>query len=267
LGTLAQRHPAYSELKALAGLLATLSGATLGLITEGPNSAGAYLAGAVSHREPGGAAARSTGLSARTMLDSPLKAYVLFGGIDPANDLGSGADAALRAADLVIAATTHLPASLKDLVDVVLPIGAFAEGSGTYVNLEGCWQSWAGAAKLPGDSRPGWKVLRVLANILAVPGIEYDSAEEIRDALKAVCDAVPALPKGAAATTDLASLADAGAGHGGAAQVSAVHAGAALAAAPSGRWVDIPPYQVDVLVRGSDALARTKDGHVTREAI
>jgi hypothetical protein len=110
-------------------------------------------------------------------------------------------------------------------------------------------------------------VLRVLANILAVPGIEYDSAEEIRDALKAVCDAVPALPKGAAATTDLASLADAGAGHGGAAQVSAVHAGAALAAAPSGRWVDIPPYQVDVLVRGSDALARTKDGHVTREAI
>ena len=87
LGTLAQRHPAYSQLKALSAVLAELCGASVGCITEGPNAAGAYLAGAVPHREAGGAPSASAGLSARQMLDSPLKAYVLLGAIDPANDL------------------------------------------------------------------------------------------------------------------------------------------------------------------------------------
>ena len=165
LGTLAQRHPAYSQLKALSAALAGLCGASMGCITEGPNAAGAYLAGAVPHRVSGGrAASESAGLSARQMLDSRLKAYVLLGGIDPAND--SGLDpSALASADLVVAVTSHLPESLRGVVHVVLPIGTFAETSGTYVNAEGRWQSWAGAAKLPGESRPGWKVLRVLANL------------------------------------------------------------------------------------------------------
>ncbi len=70
---------------------------------------------------------------------------------------------------------------------MVLPTGAFAETSGTFVNAEGRWQSWTGAAKLPGESRPGWKVLRVLANLLNVHGVDYASSEEIREALKALC--------------------------------------------------------------------------------
>jgi len=139
--------------------------ASLGCITEGANAAGAYLAGAVPHRNPGGTPIPTAGLSARQMLDTPLKAYVLLGGIDPANDFGVDS-AALASAELVVALTTHLPESLRGVVHVVLPIGSFAETSGTYVNAEGRWQSWAGAAKLPGESRPGWKVLRVLANLL-----------------------------------------------------------------------------------------------------
>src|SRR6202044_2242937 len=82
LGTLAQRHPAYSQLKALGAALAELCGASAGCITEGPNAAGAYLAGAVPHREAGGTPLKSAGLSARQMLESPLKAYVMLGGID-----------------------------------------------------------------------------------------------------------------------------------------------------------------------------------------
>ena len=256
LGSLAQRHPAYSELKALAGILAELSGASVGLITEGPNAAGAYLAGAVPHREPGGAAVGSPGLSARAMLDSPLKAYVLFGGIDPANDLGAGGEDALAGADLVVAATTHLPAGLREVAHVVLPIGSFAEGSGTFVNVEGRWQSWAGAAKLVGDSRPGWKVLRVLANLLSIHGVDYISSDEIREALKLVCGERLTMPSGAGAQIWTSNSA-----------VSTVSADGAVSDPPSGRWVDIPPYQGDVLVRGSEALAKTKDGHVTREVI
>jgi NADH-quinone oxidoreductase subunit G len=248
LGTLAQRHPAYAELKALAGMAAALSGANLGIVTEGANAAGAYLAGVVPHRLPGGLPAASPGLSARAMLESALKAYVLFGGIDPVDDLAGGLEA-LRAAQFVLAATTHLSPSLQAVAQVVLPIGSFAESAGTFVNVEGRWQSWTGAAKLVGDSRPGWKVLRVLANLLNIPGVDYSSSDEIRDALKALC--------GARLEPSAASV--------GAAPASAKPRSARAVALGSGApWVDIPPYQIDVLVRGSEALGKTKDGHATR---
>jgi len=242
LGTLAQRHPAYSQLKALSAALAELCGASVGCLTEGPNAAGAYLAGVVPHRESGGAPLKIAGLSARQMLDSPLKAYVLLGGIEPANDFGVD-PSALASADLVVAVTSHLPESLRGVVHVVLPIGTFAETSGTYVNAEGRWQSWAGAAKLPGESRPGWKVLRVLANLLNVHGIDYNSSDEIRDALKALCgarlEAALALVGGASPNGEM----------------------------PKGSWVDIPPYQGDLLVRGSEPLQKTKDGRLTRAVL
>jgi NADH-quinone oxidoreductase subunit G len=242
LGTLAQRHPAYSQLKALSVALAELCGASVGFVTEGPNAAGAYLAGAVPHRESGGTPLELAGLSARQMLDAPLKAYVLFGGIEPANDFAVDSSA-LAAADLVVAVTSHLPESLRGVVHVVLPIGTFAETSGTYVNAEGRWQSWAGAAKLPGESRPGWKVLRVLGNLLNLHGIDYNSSDEIREALKALCGA----------RLEAARAAAAGAMPNG--------------EIPKGSWVEIPPYQTDLLVRGSEPLQKTKDGRLTRAVL
>ena len=242
LGTLAQRHPAYSQLKALSALLAELCGASVGCITEGPNAAGAYLAGAVPHRESGGAPLEAAGLSARQMLESPLKAYVLLGGIEPGNDFAVDSSA-LTGAELVVAVTSHLPESLRGVVHVVLPVGTFAETSGTYVNAEGRWQSWAGAAKLPGESRPGWKVLRVLANLLNLHGIDFDSSDEIREALKTLCGA---------------RLEPARAGWGGAIPNGAI---------PKGSWVEIPPYQSDLLVRGSEPLQKTKDGRLTRAVL
>jgi NADH-quinone oxidoreductase subunit G len=241
LGTLAQRHPAYAQLKALSAAIADLSGASVGWITEGANAAGAYLAGAVPHRVSGGAPVGAPGLSARAMLEKPLKAYVLFGGIDPPNDLAVDASA-LASADLVVAITTHLPEALRGVVDVVLPIGSFAESAGTYVNMEGRWQSWNGAAKLPGESRPGWKVLRVLANLLGLHGIDYNSADEIRDVLKVLCGARTEPARVSAGAMPNGEI-------------------------PKGAWVDVPPYQSDVLVRGSDPLQKTKDGRLTRAVI
>jgi len=242
LGTLAQRHPAYSQLKALSVALAELCGASVGFVTEGPNAAGAYLAGAVPHRESGGTPLALAGLSARQMLDAPLKAYVLFGGIEPANDFAVDSSA-LAAADLVVAVTSHLPESLRGVVHVVLPIGTFAETSGTYVNAEGRWQSWAGAAKLPGESRPGWKVLRVLGNLLNLHGIDYNSSDEIREALKALCGARLEAARAA---------------------VGGVMPNGEI---PKGSWVEIPPYQSDLLVRGSEPLQKTKDGRLTRAVL
>jgi NADH-quinone oxidoreductase subunit G len=246
LGTLAQRHPAYAELKALAAVLADLCSASVGCMTEGANSAGAHLAGAVPHRAPGGAPLAPPGLTARAMLESALKAYVLLGALDPASDCAADAGA-LESAELVVAVTSHLPEKLRAAVHVVLPIGSFAETSGTFVNAEGRWQSWAGAAKLLGEARPGWKVLRVLANLLNIHGVDYVSSEEIREALKALCGTriEPSRRNGAAGAP------------------AAVPQGEA----PAGAWVDIPPYQSDALVRGSEALSKTKDGRMARAVI
>ncbi len=246
LGTLAQRHPAYAELKALAAVLADLCSASVGCMTEGSNSAGAHLAGAVPHRAPGGAPLATPGLSARAMLESALKAYVLFGALDPASDFAADAGA-LETAGLVVAVTTHLPERLRSSAHVVLPIGSFAETSGTFVNAEGRWQSWAGAARLLGEARPGWKVLRVLANLLNVHGVDYVSSEEVREALKAACG-----------TRIEPSHATGSGGSAGATPQGP---------APAGAWVDIPPYQSDALVRGSEALSKTKDGRMTRSVI
>jgi NADH-quinone oxidoreductase subunit G len=250
LGALAQRHPAYAEIRSLAAALAELSGASLGLITDGANAAGAYLAGAVPHRESGGMPAAVPGLSARAMLENRLKAYVLFGGIDPANDLAGPTDA-LAGADLVIAATTHLSEKLREVAHVVLPVGTFAESAGTFVNVEGRWQSWTGAASAVGESRPGWKVLRVLANLLNIRGVDYVSSEEVREALKKVCGSRLTQTPNSAGFDGIgaASAADGGGG------------------APSGSWVDVPPYQIDVLVRGSESLAKTKDGQLARAVL
>jgi NADH-quinone oxidoreductase subunit G len=286
LGTLAQRHPDYSQLKSLAAALADLCGASVGCITEGPNAAGAYLAGAVPHREAAGAAAGMVGATARGMLESPLKAYVLFGGIDPDLDLAADAGA-LKAADLVLAITTHVPPSLRAAAHVVLPIGSFAETSGTYVNAEGRWQSWAAAVKLWEDSRPGWKVLRVLADLLKVGGIDFDSAEEIRNAVQAKCSSGVQVGsyaagevhdgRGSGGVGGNGGGGSGGGGSGGGGSGGGAGAGAepglgtAVVAAPDNiaapTGVDIPPYQIDVLVRGSDALAKTRDGRLTRTVL
>ena len=243
LGTLAQRHPAYAELRTLAAALAEIAGASLGFLAEGPNAAGAYLAGAVPHRLPGGAEAPAPGANARAMLEASLRAYVLLGPIDPQADLAGGADALARA-ERVIAITSHLPESLAAHAHVVLPAGSFAETSGTYVNLEGRWQSWAGAARLLGESRPGWKILRVLGNLLDLPGFDYESSEEVRDALRAICGL----------NVEPQTLG----------RLAAAALPARGAPAP---WVLIPPYQGDALVRGSGALAKTKDGQLARVVI
>jgi NADH-quinone oxidoreductase subunit G len=239
LGTLAQRHPRYAELKDLGRRLAELTGATLGLLTEGANAAGAHLAGVVPHRLAGGAPAPSPGLAAADMLAARLKAYVLFGGIEPAADLAGDAEA-LNHADLLIAVSTHLSEHLKTSAHIVLPIGCFAESAGTFVNIEGRWQSWQGAAKLVGESRPGWKVLRVLANLLQVPDTEFNSAEEVRAALAAIC------------------------GNGRTGQATQVVGNLEARASADTAWIDLPPYQGDVLVRGSEALAKTQDGRLAR---
>ena len=234
LGALALRHAQYADLRALAGAIAQLAGATLAELAEGGNAAGAYLAGCVPHREAGGKVLSAPGRTTTGMLQSPLKAYVLFGGVEPAADLGAEALKALAGAELVIAITPYLTEQLRQVAHVVLPIGTFAETSGTYVNLEGLWQSFTAAARTFGESRPGWKVLRVLGTELGIERFEYQSSEEVRDELRRICaDGLPPAWVGSRTVN-----------------------GAPGAAST----VDVPMYQVDAVVRRAPSLQRTVEG-------
>jgi NADH-quinone oxidoreductase subunit G len=185
LGALAERHAAFAELRALAAALAAVTGARLGYVPEGANAVGASLAGATPHRGVGGRAAARPGLSAAEMINARLRGYLLVGGVETADLMQpSAAESALQGAECVVALTPYVSDEHKAIATVILPVAAFAETSGTWVNVEGRWQSVPGAARPPGEARPAWKVLRVLGNLLGLAGFEYLSSEEVRDELQ-----------------------------------------------------------------------------------
>ena len=183
LGVLSQRDGAFAQLRALAAALSQITGAQLGYIADGGNTVAAHLAGVLPHRGIVGEVLSTSGLNVAAMLEAQLKAYVVVGSVE-AQDLPVSAIANMRANGFVVALSSY--ASAKDYADIVLPMGTFAETSGTYVNVEGRWQSVPGAAKPLGESRPAWKVLRVLGNLLNLPNFDYETTEQIRDEVKAV---------------------------------------------------------------------------------
>ncbi|HYB33819.1 MAG TPA: molybdopterin-dependent oxidoreductase, partial [Steroidobacteraceae bacterium] len=238
LGALAARHPAFADVRALAAALAEVCRATLGRIAEGGNAAGAYLAGAVPHREAGARAVAHAGITARQMLTEPLRAYVLFGGVEPSIDaLDPESLHTLAKAGFVVALTPFVSPEVKSIAHLMLPIGTFAETSGTYVNCEGVWQSQGGAAVPVGAARPGWKVLRVLGNLLKLERFDYQSSEEVLAEVRAAC-------------ADLAP-----GGYRGRHEVML-----RAPAAEGARVTDVPMYQMDALLRRAPSLQRTREG-------
>ncbi|MBS0388191.1 MAG: NADH-quinone oxidoreductase subunit G [Proteobacteria bacterium] len=193
LGALAQRHSAYAELRVLARELARVTGASLGELAEGANAAGAYLAGCVPHRLPAGIVRSAYGRNARQMLEEPLAGYLLLGAEPWADGLQPHTLATLERARFVGAITSFASPAMQQVAHVLLPAAAFAESSGTYVNLEGRWQSFAGAARAPGSARPAWKILRVLGNLFDLPDFDYQSSEAVRDELQATVARAPRL--------------------------------------------------------------------------
>jgi NADH-quinone oxidoreductase subunit G len=177
LGNIAGRHAGFSTIRALAADIADKTGATLGTLSPGANSAGLSLAGVL----PG-----KGGKHAGAMLDEALDAVVLVN-VEPDSDLHATPDAVekLGKQGFVVALTPFHSASLREAADLLLPIGTSFETSGTYMNVEGRWQSFAGIANPVGQSRPAWKVLRVLGNLTEAPGFDYLSTEEVRDELQA----------------------------------------------------------------------------------
>ncbi len=230
LGNVAEQHPEATTIHALTQELSKLTGATFGFLGEAANSLGGYVAGALP---------TANGLNAYEMLAQPRKAYVVLGAeLDRDTHNAQLATAALKQAAFSVVLTPFKDGSVAEMADALLPIAPFTETSGTFVNAEGRIQSFNGVVAPLGETRPAWKVLRVLGNVLGLAGFDYMSSEAVRDtAVSAKADFVSGLDNG---IKDVAP---------------------AMAAPLAGlqRIADVPIHFADMLARRSPALQLTRD--------
>jgi NADH-quinone oxidoreductase subunit G len=241
LGNAAAQHPQASQLHAAAQWLADHTDARIGYLTEGGNAVGGYLAQALPGQDR----------NAQQFFSAPRKAYLLLN-VEPELDVADPqlARAALQQAEMVVAMSAYKHAA--EYADVLLPIAPFTETSGTFVNCEGRAQSFNGTVKPLGDTRPGWKVLRVLGNLLELENFEYETSEAIRNEVLGA-DAVG----NAGLTTRLNNIVDL--------QPQAAAPGAGSAALE--RIADVPIYFSDAIVRRSLPLQQTRDARAPRAVI
>lgn len=228
IGNLAVAHPDYSIIRSLAAIVAEAGGATLGYLPEAANSVGARLAGALP----------KAGGDCLSVLRDPRKGYLLMG-VEPGYDFWNPALAtqAFEQAEFVVAMTAYRCPTLDAAADVMLPVAGFAETPGTYVNAEGRWQSFSASVTPQGESRPAWKVLRVLGNLLDVAGFDQVSSEQVLEEAR----------RSAANLTLENTRQTAG-------SIDPVSATSGLM-----RVGEVPMYAQDPLVRRAEALQRTQE--------
>jgi len=241
LGDLANMHPNLSALRVLAEAIAAETNSVFGYLSEAANTAGAWLAGAIPHRGPGGTTEDVVqGCHAGEFSETITAALLL--NIEPDVDVMQSQKAIgiLMGASSVVAITAFDSPTLRATADVMLPAATFAETSGTYVNAEGFWQSFNGVCEPAGEARPAWKILRVLGNLLEQDGFDYVSSEEVRDELRTQCENV-----------ELNNVLE----NAGSINVDSVSAGLM-------RSGDVPMYSGDALLRRASSLQKTQDAQV-----
>ncbi|MEZ5707225.1 MAG: NADH-quinone oxidoreductase subunit NuoG [Burkholderiaceae bacterium] len=236
LGNAAAHHEKASSLLALANWIGQQTGAKVGYLTEAANTVGAQLVGAL----PG-----QGGLAASQMLGRALKALVLLN-TEPAVDSAAGV-AGLDTAGMVVTLSPFK--ANMDISDVLLPVAPFSETSGSFVNAEGRMQSFHAVVRPLGETRPAWKVLRVLGNLMGLSGFDADSSQAVLAA------ALPGVVSGAFVDATRLSNADVGVG-----------AAAADQRPATGLPCVASIYQLDSLVRRAASLQLTRDARTAAES-
>jgi len=175
LGNTASYHPEASQLHALAQWIAENAGSEFGYLTEAANTVGGYLANAIPAN------------NAKPVFTEAKKAYIVLHAeplLDSAHPVQ--AKAALDQAEMVVVMSPFMHGA--EYADVLLPVSPFTETAGTFVNCEGRAQSFHGVVKPLGDTRPAWKVLRVLGNLLGLVNFDFETAESVRDTVLTQAD-------------------------------------------------------------------------------
>lgn len=192
LGNMAQHHPDYTKFLILSNALAEITGASFGILGEAANSVGAYMAGAVPDLSgissavnlyPGVMSGYNAAQMLRQSTDNKCRGFILMN-IEPEFDTYDGQQSmnAIRSSDFVVSLSAYR-GNAPEYANVLLPIAPFTETSGTFVNTEGRVQSFNGVVAPQGEARPAWKVLRVMANLFRLDGFDYETSEQVRDAI------------------------------------------------------------------------------------
>ena len=239
LGNAAAHHAQASELLALAGWIAQQADATVGFLTEAANTVGAQWMRAL----PG-----EGGMDAAQMLQGKLKGLFLLNN-EPEFDSAAGAQAVAALGKVEMVVTLSPFKTNLEFSDVLLPIAPFTETSGSFVNAEGRLQSFHAVVRPLGETRPGWKVLRVLGNLLGLQGFDFETSQDVLGrATGAAVGSVSHVPQGLLSN--------------------------AVADMPqSVQVVDVPApavaslYQLDGLVRRATSLQLTTDARLAREGV
>jgi NADH-quinone oxidoreductase subunit G len=235
LGNAAAHHPKASSLLALANWIGLHTGASVGYLTEAGNTVGAQWVGAQPVQ---------SGLNAGQMLAGGLKAVILLNN-EPEFDSATGTKAkvALGKAQMVVSMNPFK--ANMDFCDVMLPVSPFTETSGTFVNAEGRIQSFHAVVKPLSDTRPAWKVLRVLANMLGLPGFEFDATTDVLNKLTGQISALGNIPAEKLGNTSAVAI-----------DLSTSNV----------QPVTARIYQVDGIVRRASSLQMTADARLTMNA-
>lgn len=190
LGNMAQHHPLYTDLLSVAQAIAEVTGARLGVLGEAANSVGGYIANAIPWDRKSGSAVPTesinAGLNAAEILrldtnsSEAACAALLLLNLEPELDTYDGLQTrkALDKTAFVVSLSSY-KGNISDYADIMLPIAPFTETSGTFVNMEGRAQSFKGVVAPLGETRPAWKILRVLGNLLQLDGFGFNSSEEV----------------------------------------------------------------------------------------
>jgi NADH-quinone oxidoreductase subunit G len=236
LGNAAAHHANASSILALANWIGERTGASVGYLTEAANTVGAQLVNAV----PG-----QGGKNAGEMLAGALKAVILLNN-EPEFDSAAGRNAAAALGEAEMVVTLSPFKANMEFSDVLLPIAPWTETPGTFVNAEGRVQSFHAVVKPLAETRPGWKVLRVLGNMLGLAGFDYESSQEVLVAARGEKDAKQAFVQGALLSNKTSAAIEAG--------------------AKAGKPVTAAIYQLDSIVRRAPSLQLTADARSSQPA-
>lgn len=188
VGIQAVSSPYLSLIQELCEVISRFSGASLGYLSPSANSAGACLAGCLPHRQVAATPVENPGQPVAQIIASTHRVLVMLG-INPELDLSAG-DSARQLAennDFIISINSFMNAFDQQQADLILPLAGFAETSGTFVNVEGVWQSFKGCVKAKGQSRQGWKILTALGQLLLPGSFDYADSHQVKEAVKAAC--------------------------------------------------------------------------------
>ncbi len=235
LGNVAQQHPYASAMHVLAQEIARLAGGTFGILAAAANTVGAAVIGATPDAD---------GFCAQGMVNKPRKTFMLLN-VEPEADCSNDKTvAALAAADFVVSMAMFKNDAALKYANVILPIAPFTETAGTFVSMEGRAQCFNGVVKPLGNTRPAWKVLRVLGNLLGLQGFDQDNIEAIR------AEIAPDLNAFVASKLNN--------------QVSGIKVDLGVVSANPEALREVGIYDVDAITRRAPSLQMTADAKISR---